>query len=140
VGSVLARPLRSPPKLNRAGGDWPWVVGAAPPAQRLTALLTPHPAAREGEPCARSLGEGSGMQDQVREVNTRCPRCALPIVWAARPGHDGERLEVLAILCRCPLEDEEWDDLARQLAEALDGAGDNAPDGGNRRKREVPPA
>jgi hypothetical protein len=63
------------------------------------------------------------MQDQARAVTTRCPRCALPIVWAARPAHDGVRLELLALLCRCPLADEMGDDLADQLAEALAARG-----------------
>ena len=78
------------------------------------------------------------MQDQPREVTTFCPRCGKPIVWSVQPFAGGEQLEVTGYACHCPLDDDEWDDLTEEAADALQDR-HHADDRGVRRVREDEP-
>ena len=75
----------------------------------------------------------SGTPDAPREVTTWCPRCGRPIVWSVTPFPGGEQLEVTGYACRCPLGDDEWDDLADEAGDALQ----DRRDGGERAVRRV---
>ena len=59
------------------------------------------------------------MADEPREVTTCCPRCGKPISWSVTPIPGGEQLEVTGYACHCPLDDDEWDDLAEAAGDAL---------------------
>jgi hypothetical protein len=64
------------------------------------------------------------VADVSRQVTAFCPRCGSPIVWSATPIAGGEQLEAAGWVCACPLDDDEWDDLADEAADALDDGGD----------------
>jgi hypothetical protein len=78
------------------------------------------------------------MRDEARQVTTCCPRCGSPIIWSVRAIAGGEQLEVAGWVCSCPLDDDEWDNLAEEAGDALDG-GDADDQWGVRRVAEEPP-
>lgn len=83
------------------------------------------------------------MQDDERKVTTFCPRCGQPIVWSVTPcpagARGGEQLEVTGYACYCPLDEDEWDDLADEAGDALQDRR-HAADRDVRRVREDEPS
>jgi hypothetical protein len=79
------------------------------------------------------------MRDEPRQVTTFCPRCGSPIVWSVQAFAGGEQIEVAGWVCSCPLDDDEWDDLADEAADALDDGDAGDDDRARSRVAEEPP-
>jgi hypothetical protein len=56
------------------------------------------------------------MRDGHGDVTLQCPRCAGPIACSLQEWAGGVRLVAVIRGCRCPLDEDEADWLARQLA------------------------
>jgi hypothetical protein len=54
--------------------------------------------------------------DRHRAEALRCPRCGVPIACSLGERAEGVRVEAAVRLCRCPLDEAEWDMLKSRLA------------------------